>query len=184
MRRVSVFLSTLFVFTVLLVGPAGCDSFPVPGNGNENQNSNGEVTVFTANSVQELHDFCFSDGVDCEEDYSVSGTLYLDTSNLPSHNNRDTGLVFCSTPIEFTCDGNSRLSFAFEDLLGEEIDPGIEFEVGWKVQFAELSINYCDTCYTNEGLAQVISLEGSLDNVQFVHDPDNEVPIELTATLR
>ena len=45
MRRISVSPSTLFVLTVVLLGLAGCDGFPVSGNGNENENRNGDTDL-------------------------------------------------------------------------------------------------------------------------------------------
>lgn len=162
--RIKYQIKLLLCFFTLLYSGCGDDNNP--------QFVTNAVTKI--GSVAEFHDYCFKLGHNCEEN-KADVFLYFDTGNLPSHNNNFNHLIMCDAPPTGLCGGNNRLSFGFgkDETLGTDIDPGIEFQDGWKVKITDAAIKYCDNCFTNNGLAEVVSFEGSLNDVEFVHDPDN-----------
>jgi len=122
--------------------------------------------------LEDLHSQCFARSVDCEQ-LELDALLYLDTDNLPSSNSNKPFLILSSlvtTPISH---GDDRLAFSFDESeqLPSEIDPGLDHQLGWKVRLTSARLRYCDTCYTNTGLAEVIDAYGSLANAEFVYDP-------------
>lgn len=154
-------LAATCLLTTLTVLVSACDPAPAP-----------ESTVLT-----ELHEQCFDQGVDCEEK-KADVLLYLDTGNLPSHNGDSTYLVLCDHVVEKNqvCEGY-RLGFNFTGQLSEEIDPGLEHRGRWLVQIDGAGLEYCDTCYTNDGLDEVISITGTADMIVVMEDPDLEEQI-------
>jgi hypothetical protein len=104
--------------------------------------------------VRELHDQCFG-GTDCSMS-SVRACLDLDTSNLPSMN-------------------QGRSAILLRGRAPHRTDPGAKFQSGWKVSVRGARIEYCQTCYTNSGLAELISLRAPLDSLRFIYDPADTV---------
>jgi len=140
----------------------------------------GQVPPYSASTlIGGLYGFCFSDSIDCEC-YSVDLLLYLDTANLPSNrgaNNYPLLVLSSRPPIPVV--GSDRLGFDFSGTgtLPLEIDPGALDQSGWKVEIADATIHYCRVCLNNCGLVPVISLHGSLDNVEFRYDPMDTLAI-------
>jgi hypothetical protein len=128
-------------------------------------------------TLSELNDLCFGSSTNCERLQAVL-VLYLDTVNLPSGNIGIQKLVLSSRPTTPIASGNDRIEFFFEgSKLPEEIDPGIRDETGWKVRISSAGLEYCDTCFNESGLVDVIVLRGSLDNVEFIYDPGDEIEV-------
>ncbi|MFO7654125.1 MAG: hypothetical protein R6X25_09920 [Candidatus Krumholzibacteriia bacterium] len=123
--------------------------------------------------VEQLHEFCFCGDNDCER-YSCDAFLYLDTGNLPGENpGQPTKLVLSGQPTAPLARGD-RIEFHFEGELDPAIDPGLAGQRGWKVKITGIRIEYCDVCYTEFGLADVIYLRGDLADLEFVADPRDE----------
>lgn len=130
--------------------------------------------------IEELNDLCFHSSTDCEE-LQVDLVLYLDTVNLPSNNGDIRKLVLSSKPTYPIADGNDRIEYFFDGSgLPEEIDPGILDEIGWKVGISSAEIVYCNSCFTNFRLAEVIWLSGSVDDIEFIYDPNDNIDIFIT----
>lgn len=142
-----------------------------------------ESPPVTSTEIEELNELCFGTSTDCEQ-LEADLVLYLDTGNLPSHNNGNGTLVLSSKPVHVVADGNDRLAFVFSGELPAEIDPGIEFENGWKAVITDADIYYCTTCYTNAGLAEVIFLRGGLEQVNFIYDPDDKIEVSIRTRPR
>lgn len=121
-------------------------------------------------AIGELTRFCFSDTVDCG-DYRADVLLRLNTGNLPSHNPGSHCLVLTCQPRP----AGEIIGYIFEGELDPQVDPGIEFQSGWKAQIQGARIAYCEDCYTNGGLAQIIHLHGDLQQVSFIQDASDSL---------
>jgi hypothetical protein len=122
--------------------------------------------------VRELHDQCFG-GTDCSMS-SVRACLDLDTSNLPSMNQGRSAILLRGRAPHRT-DWRDFIPLDFDGVLPAEVDPGAKFQSGWKVSVRGARIEYCQTCYTNSGLAELISLRAPLDSLRFIYDPADTV---------
>ncbi len=127
-----------------------------------------------ATPVGELYTYCFS-GTDRSGEL-VSALLYLDTINLPSNNMGIATLVLSSLPTDPGA-GADRLEYHFADSLSASIDPGILREFGWKVRIPAATIQYCQSCFTDCGLAPVIYVVGLVGSVEFVYDPGDTAEV-------
>jgi hypothetical protein len=123
--------------------------------------------------VSDLYDACFPRCLECAQS-TVDALLYLDTINLPSQNVNIQKLVLNSDP-QWWHHSSEMIEFHFTGTLPAEIDPGVVDERGWKVRIAGAALVYCDGCWTDSGLADVLFLRGDLSQVQFIHDPDDKV---------
>ena len=81
--------------------------------------------------IDELTELCFSGSVDCEE-CSVNLLLYLDTMNLPGDSSMGERLILSSEPTT-PISGADRLAVWVSPDLPPEIDPGLFFQLGWKI---------------------------------------------------
>jgi hypothetical protein len=122
--------------------------------------------------LDDLHTLCFSGCVNCEE-LVVDVLLYLDTVNLPTNNVNIQKLILSSVSTTPGANGNDMLEYFFRgpERLPPAIDPGILGKRGWKAKVVSARLRYCRACYTNGGLARVISAAGPLANVEFIYDP-------------
>ena len=118
--------------------------------------------------VRVLHDLCFS-GCDCAT-RTARVRLDLDTHNLPSINGGQQALLLTGRASART-DWRDIIWLTYEGTLPAEVDPGAAGQSGWKVEIRGAGIEYCRTCYTNSGLADIITLRAPLDSVQFLFDP-------------
>ena len=106
-------------------------------------------------------------------DQTASGTLYLDTGNLPSVTDQTNRIMLCSLPVDGVCEAKS-LSIVFEGgPLTADIDPGIADETGWKVRFQGLATQWTDP----PGL---LNLTARLRDLEFIFDEHDQHAIELT----
>jgi hypothetical protein len=116
-----------------------------------------------------LYDACFPRCAACDS-AEVEALLYLDTGNLPTANGNVPKLVLSSLPIGPGSAGTDRLEYFFPDTLPASIDPGIRGQSGWKARISGATLEYCDVCWTNYGLAPILGLRGGLSSVTFLHD--------------
>jgi hypothetical protein len=111
----------------------------------------------------------------CEK-YSLDLLLYLETTNLRSHNSNAKRIMLCDKPTIPGCVGY-MIFVNYTGDLNPQIDPGLYAKTGWKVKIQDAQVNYCRTCYTNNGLAEIVSLSAPLDHMEFINDPDNKQAI-------
>jgi hypothetical protein len=104
----------------------------------------------------------------------VDALLYLDTVNLPTNNANIQKLVLNSN-ARWWYAVSERIEFWFSGTLSTDIDPGAIGARGWKVRIAGAELKYCDWCYTQGGLADIVFLRGNLGSTQFIYDPDDKV---------
>lgn len=104
---------------------------------------------------------------------TASGTLYLDTGNLPSVTGQPNQLLLCALPVDGVCHAQS-LTIIFEGgPLTGDIDPGVADETGWKVRFQGLATEWKDP----PGL---LNLTARLRDLEFIFDERDQHTIELT----
>ena len=85
--------------------------------------------------------------------------------------------MFCDEYCATICTG-TRIGYSItEGELPESIDPDLYDTPGYKVEVRGADLEYCDTCYTNEGLAEVIDLAGPARIVDAIEDVDDELSI-------
>ena len=102
---------------------------------------------------------------------TASGTLYLDTGNLPSVTDQSNQIMLCALPVEGVCDAQS-LTIRFEGgPLTADIDPGIADETAWKVRFEGLTTTWTDP-------PGMLSLAGRLRQLEFIFDENEDHPVE------
>ena len=115
---------------------------------------------------------CASQTNHCAEQ-TASGTLYLDTGNLPSVTDQPNQIMLCALPVDGVCDAQS-LTIVFEGgPLTADIVPGIADETGWKVRFQGLATEWTES----PGL---LNLTGRLRDLEFIFDEQDQHAIELT----
>jgi hypothetical protein len=122
--------------------------------------------------IGELYKFCFGSNEECR-DYELSLRLYLDTVNLPPPDS-NYGIVLTSIPTYGTHD---RVAFGYPDTIPSEMYEQLAANHGWKASISEAQIQFCETCYTNCGLAKIIGLKGELSSVEFHYDPEDTLGI-------
>jgi hypothetical protein len=122
--------------------------------------------------VSQLHAFCFCGEHDCET-YRCEALLHLDTGNLPSQNPGVPPRLLLSGHVPRLARDTDRIELRFTGQLAADIDPGLAFQPGWKTLVHDARIEYCDVCYTELGLADVILLRGDIEAVEFVADPQD-----------
>ncbi len=147
----------LFTLLLALCSLIGCETSPQ------------EPAPTRSDIISEFVEYCYEDSVNIV-DLTVSGTLVLDTLNLPSIAEGGNKLILGCNPAS-PWGRNSSVEFYFHDTLSTDIDPGLYLEHGWKVIFSSATAEQCTTCYTNEGLARAVILHGSLGDIAIVHDP-------------
>jgi hypothetical protein len=124
-----------------------------------------------------LYATCFPRCSACA-DAEIDAVLYLDTTDLPTDNADVWKLVLSSRPTGPGGAGLDRLEYSFlPDSLPVTIDPGLEDQAGWKVRVAGASLQYCEVCLTNCGLAPFLLLRGDRESVTFIHDPADTMQI-------
>ena len=157
------------VLSMLLVVLAGCsDDEPA------------SPYVPPPNPVTDFVDYCYGPDVDVEA-LSVDARLVFDTLNLPTANAGINKLVLGVDPAS-PFGHPPFLEFFFAETLDESIDPGLAMERGWKVRLQGVSAEKCAVCYTDNGLARVISLHGSIENVVFEYDPQDTLALYVRPT--
>ena len=103
----------------------------------------------------------------------ASGTLYLDTGNLPSVTDQSNQIMLCALPVDGVCDAQS-LTIVFEGgPLTADIDPGIADETAWKVRFQGLATEWTDP-------PGMLNLTARLRDLEFIFDENDQHPIEFT----
>ncbi len=104
---------------------------------------------------------------------TASGTLYLDTGNLPSVTDQSNQIMLCALPVDGVCDAQS-LAIVFEGgPLTADIDPGIADETAWKVRFQGLTTKWTDP-------PGMLSLNARLRDLEFIFDENDQHATEFT----
>gem|GEM_PF-6952894 len=147
---------------VVLLGTSGCSEEDAPER----------------NLVSDFIDYCYRSDVDLSE-VRINARLVFDTLNLPSANAGINKLVMGIDPAQPF--GNPPfLEFLFPEALPAEVDPGLAMQTGWKVSLRNVSASKCTTCYTNDGLARIVSLSGSIVDATFEYDPEDTLVLHIT----
>jgi hypothetical protein len=131
--------------------------------------------------VELFWNLCHNDSRPCDA-YQVRLRLFLDIggdefSLRPDGTRYDDGPHF---GLFGQCvEKQKRVSFVFnsDEVIDPAIVPGVRNQKGWKVDLDHAGIEYCDTCFTEQGLDPVFWLRGSLDDVKFFQDLENEYPL-------
>ncbi len=138
--------------------------------------------------LNDLVDLCYLETRPCEG-YRVRLRLFLDIGSdlfsFYSDGRRAEDGPFVSLlghcVIEGRDAGSRAAGMSFEydhdESVDPEIIPGVKGQLGWKVEIERAVIEYCDGCYMMTGLAPVYGLRGSLEDVEFVRDLKDELPL-------
>ncbi|MDO9695172.1 MAG: hypothetical protein Q7W56_10595 [Candidatus Latescibacteria bacterium] len=156
----------IFTSIALVTLVCGCDSDP-----SSPEPSRGIISEFT--------DFCFGD-VDLSN-VEVSCILVLDTINLPTVANGGNKLVLGEDP-NGPLGGGPQIEFYFPEPLNAEIDPGLANQTGWKVALERVTVERCSSCGTNDGLARIVLLLGSIEDAIFIYDPADTLAVKIEHT--
>ena len=128
-----------------------------------------------------LFSLCYKDTRPCDG-YQVRTRMILDTGNSPFDVRPDgtpvhepRGFLLIGQCVE----SEESLDFAFgaDETIDPAIIPGLKNQPYWKVEIAHSVIQYCEGCYTETEEAPAYWLQGSLDDVEFIYDPENELPL-------
>ncbi len=133
-----------------------------------------------------LHGICYHDSRPCEA-YEVRARLFLCMScdsrfsTLPDGTSVDKTPHFSLTEacISGGYAGGQRISFWYDQAepMDPAIIPGLRGQLGWKVDIARAGFEYCETCSTSTGPLPEFWLRGSLQDVEFVRDLKDELPV-------
>ena len=165
LRSLSLLVSAAFVATILL---AGCKEDPseldCPEEGSDYYSAETEIG--------ELYEFCFGSNEECR-DYEVSLLLYLDTV-MPPPEKWDNWISLSSIPTIGTQD---HVAFSYQDTIPSDMYEQMFLQPGWKASISNAQIEFCETCFTNCGLAKIIQLSGDPASVEFIYDPEDSLGI-------
>lgn len=173
----SVFLPC--VISIMILGSvflAGCeDDITEPECPDDGENYYSAQT-----QIGDLYEFCFGGNEECR-DYALDLLLYLDTVNL-----NETPAAVPSFHLQSVPGAGGQLDhvfFAFNDSVSSGFFDDVAGQTGWKAYISNARIDFCETCYTNCGLAKIIELSGEPGSVEFVFDPADTLEIFINSSL-
>lgn len=165
LRSLSLLAFSAFAATFLFTG---CKEDPgeldCPEEGSDYYSAETEIGA--------LYEFCYGSNEECR-DYEASLLLYLDT-NFPPPEKWDNWISLSSLPSFGTRD---HVAFSYQDTIPSDMYEQMLFEPGWKASIVNARIEFCETCYTNCGLAKIIGLTGDPASVGFIFDPEDSLGI-------
>ena len=129
------------------------------------------TTACGGDLIAQAHAQCAAEPAHCA-DKTASGTLYLDTGNLPSVSGAVDRIVLCATPVDSVC-ASERLEVTFEGgPLAADIDPGAADRGGWKVRFEGLATSWLEP-------PGQLALSARLRALEFVDDSGDALSVSL-----
>lgn len=161
-------------------------------NDDGGQDSDADIVYICNNTkdlIEILNDLCYDVAYPCKG-YQVRARLIVVTGNSP-FDLRPGGAPYYPNPGWFFLKGRCfqeahptkstpDINFEYDntvETLDPDIIPRLSGQIGWRVDIANAVIDYCYECENEDGHYPRIIFRGSLEEVDFVRDYNDEVPL-------